>query len=111
MDAILARVAGADAVDVGDEAREAADAVAAHLRLGAVRVVDAHGEVGVADGRQRKDDAVAADAKVAVAQLDGLVGRHDRLGGVAVVDLLFFLFVVEGESERCWDGDPAHTIE
>jgi hypothetical protein len=49
-------LAGAVAVHVRHEAREAADAVAAHLGLAAVAVVDAHREVCVADGGQRKDD-------------------------------------------------------
>lgn len=84
VDAVLARLG---AVHVGDEPREAADAVAAHLRLRPVRVVNAHGQVGVADRGQRKDDAVAADAEVAVAEARGLVGGEDRFRRVAVVDL------------------------
>ena len=70
---------GRAAVQVRDEAGQAADSVAAHLRLAAVAVEDPHGVIGVSHGRERKDDAIAADAKVAVAELDCL-----GLGGCAV---------------------------
>mmetsp|Transcript_14219 Transcript_14219/g.34215 ORF Transcript_14219/g.34215 Transcript_14219/m.34215 type:complete len:299 (-) Transcript_14219:246-1142(-) len=63
-------LAGRRVVDVGHEVGEAADAVAAHLRLGAVGVVHAHGVVlAVAHQSRghREDHAVGADAKVAVA--------------------------------------------
>ena len=100
-------------VDVGDEPREAPDPVAAHLRLGPVTVVDAHGVIQGRGGgssslrgrgaglrrerRQREDDAVAADAEVAVADLGGLLGRDDGEVLVAVVDLFFRL---QGGRER-----------
>mmetsp|Transcript_43680 Transcript_43680/g.111654 ORF Transcript_43680/g.111654 Transcript_43680/m.111654 type:complete len:234 (+) Transcript_43680:216-917(+) len=56
----------AAAVDVRDKPREAADPVAAHLGLAAVRVEDSHGVVRVADGWESKDDAITADPEVPV---------------------------------------------
>lgn len=53
VDAVLA---GRSAVQISDKACEAADAVAAHLRLTAVTVVDAHRQVCFSCRRQRKDD-------------------------------------------------------
>lgn len=47
---------GLHAVHICNKARQAADAVAAHLRLRAVRVVDAHRQVCVTHGGQRKND-------------------------------------------------------
>lgn len=47
------------AVALRNEAREAADAVTTHFRLGTVRVEDAHAVVHVALRRQRKDDLQA----------------------------------------------------
>ena len=50
--------------------RQAADAVAAHLGLGAVGVEDAHSYRCLV-GRQDEQDAVGADAEVTVAHGDG----------------------------------------
>ena len=54
--------------EVVEIAREAADAVATHLRLTAVRIEDAHAEVRLVR-RQHVEHAVTADAVVAVADL------------------------------------------
>ena len=52
---LLHRLAVGDrGVALGHKARQAADAVAAHLRLAAVAVEDAHAVVRVALGRQRE---------------------------------------------------------
>ena len=76
------------AVSLRNEARQAADAVAAHLRLGSVRVEDAHAVIGVLVARrQRKDDAVAANAEVAVTQRHRLLCTDQRLRLRAVVHL------------------------
>mmetsp|Transcript_11133 Transcript_11133/g.28179 ORF Transcript_11133/g.28179 Transcript_11133/m.28179 type:complete len:485 (-) Transcript_11133:297-1751(-) len=87
---------------LGHEAGQAADAVAAHLRLRPIRVVHAHrvvvvraaaaGGVGVGlvAGAARwwvheEDDAVAADAEAPVAERDRLLAAEDGLARVAVV--------------------------
>src|SRR5262249_12849230 len=64
----------------------AADAVAAHLRLAAVGVVHAHARVGLV-GRADEDEAVGADAEMAVADLTaqtGWVVRHRVPGAIDV---------------------------
>ena len=79
---------GFGAVHLGDEISEAPDAVAAHLGLGAVGVVHAHGVVLVGlheAGGHREDDAVGADAKVAIAQLRAALGGELDLRAVPVV--------------------------
>ena len=65
---------------------EAADPVAAHLGLGAVRVVDRHAEVVRRVAGHDEDDAVRAHAEVAVAEPLRLRRRRLRRRGVAVVD-------------------------
>ena len=64
-----------DRLDVGGDhalfdgvLREAADAVPAHLRLGAVGVEHAHTQVGHVGG-EGEDEAVAADPEVAITDL------------------------------------------
>ena len=65
----LPGAARAVAVAVGQEAGQAADAVAAHLRLAAVGVEDAHAQLAAGVGRQGQDHSVAADAEAAITQL------------------------------------------
>jgi hypothetical protein len=79
----LQRVVARQAAVV-DELGDAADAVAAHLRLAAVGVEHAHlrvGDLGAAD----EDEAVAADAEVAVAH-GARQGR--RVGGFGLVEAI-----------------------
>ena len=74
----------ADAALVPEVAREDAQAVAALLRLAAVRVEDAEGEVCPASGESSSmQDAVGADAEVPVADAPdegGRQARDDRVG-------------------------------
>ena len=53
---------------------EAADAVAAHFRLAAVGVDNAHPHVGLIAGHD-DDDAVGADSRMAVAHFHGQFGK------------------------------------
>lgn len=76
-------------IDVCHKAREAPNAVAAHLWLAAIAVENAHAVVGViAVGRQCKDDTVTTNAKVAVTQAHCLLLGDEWLGGMPVVHLL-----------------------
>lgn len=59
-----------------DEARQAADAVAAHAGDSAVAIIEVHRDVGVV-GREDEQQAISADALVAVTQGDGQ-GRRLR---------------------------------
>ena len=56
---------------------DAANAVAAHLRFAAVGVEHAHAHIG-ALGWANQDEAIAADAEVAIADLDAQLGRMTR---------------------------------
>src|SRR5690242_18494543 len=67
----------------------AANAVAAHLRLAAIGVVHAHTRVGLV-GRTDKDQAIAADAEMAVADSateSGRIVRH-RIPEAIDVDVI-----------------------
>ena len=66
----LPGAAGAITITVRQEPCQAPDAIAAHLRFGAVRIEDAHAQLTTGHRRQRQDDAVASHAEAAVAQLN-----------------------------------------
>ena len=55
-------------VAVSQEASQAADAIAAHLRLTAIGIENTHPQFSPLSGGQGQDDAVAAHAKAAIAQ-------------------------------------------
>jgi hypothetical protein len=77
---------------LGDEAAvvevtgEDADAVAALLSFGGVGVEDAQGEGRAGRGKWAPEDAVGADAEVAVADAADLRGRGQRAGVARVHD-------------------------
>src|SRR5581483_9496225 len=71
------------AAALGVELRQAANTVAAHLGLGAVRVEDAHPHIRTL-GRQRQDQAIGADTEMAVARLGGERRPVALAGGGAV---------------------------
>ena len=71
----LPGAAGAITITVRQEPCQATDAIAAHLRLGAIRIEDAHAQLTAGHGRQRQDDAVATHAEAAVAQLNHQLRR------------------------------------
>ena len=56
------------AVTVRQETGQAADAVAAHLRLGAIGVEDPHPQLAALPGRQGEDHAIATHPEAAVAE-------------------------------------------
>ena len=91
------RVVGRQAVVV-DELGDAADAVAAHLRLAAVGVEHAHLRVGDLGGAD-EDEAVAADAEVPVADAPGELGG---VGGRRLADAIDVDVVV---------ADAVHLVE
>ena len=62
------------AVAVGEEAGETTNAIAAHLRLGAVGVEDAHPQLAAFPGRQGQDHPIAPHAETAVAELLHRIG-------------------------------------
>ena len=80
---------GLVAVAVGQEASQATDAIATHLRLGAIGVEDAHAQFAAGIGGQSQDQAIATHAKAAVAeqlhQLWGELEAEIRAGGIAAV--------------------------
>mmetsp|Transcript_11484 Transcript_11484/g.19612 ORF Transcript_11484/g.19612 Transcript_11484/m.19612 type:complete len:280 (+) Transcript_11484:480-1319(+) len=60
-------------INVSDKPGEAANPIPAHLRLATIRVEDAHRVIrGPFQSRQSENDAVPANAEVAIAQLDRL---------------------------------------
>jgi hypothetical protein len=71
---------------VGNVSGKAANAVTAHFGLGTIGVKNPHGVVGVALTGQHKNDAIRANAKVAIAQGRGLGGGEQRFGLIAIVD-------------------------
>ena len=79
----LPAAAGVVAIAVGQKAGQAADAVAAHLRLAAVGIEDAHPQFAAFPGRQGQDHPIATDAEAAITKpLDGL--RREAEGVLAV---------------------------
>ena len=67
---------GPISIDVGQEARQAADAVAAHFRLTAIGIEDAHAQLTTGTGGQRQDHAIGSDAEAPVTQLSHPIGRE-----------------------------------
>ena len=56
---------------VTDELGKTADAVAAHLRFGTVRVEHSHLVIGDISGRQNENDAIPADTEFTVTEKSG----------------------------------------
>ena len=85
----LPAAAGAIAIAIGQEAGQAADAIATHLRFAAIGVEDAHAQLPTRLAREGQDHAVATDAEATVAKLaDQLrcqAGFAVRLGGLAAI--------------------------
>jgi hypothetical protein len=60
---------GAIAIAVRQEAGQAADAIAAHLRLGAIGIENAHAQLPAGVGGEGQDHAIAAHAEAAITQV------------------------------------------
>ena len=98
---------------ISQEGSKAPDAVAAHLGLTAIAVVDPHGKIIAAlhfrralngIGLEGEDNSVTTNAKVAIAQPLRLLGRERRGGLVPIVneDEIVAQTLVLGE----FDGVP-----
>ena len=101
--------AGGDEPFFGGELHDAADAVATHLGLGPVGVEHPHAHVG--DGRwEGEDEAITADAEVAVADFAGDFGPVPLFGGQdvdVVVPEAVHLRYAHGSSVA-WAPEAAH---
>ena len=79
----LPATAGIIAIAIGQKAGQAADAIAAHLRLAAVGIEDAHPQFAAFTGRQGQDHAIATNPEAAITKpLDGLRREAESVLGV-----------------------------
>ena len=82
----LPDAAGFVAIAVGQEARQAADAVAAHLRFAAIGIEDPHPQLPPLAGRQCQDHSIATNAKAPVAEATHRL-RIQPKGPIAILQI------------------------